>query len=201
VASADELALLRLLTPVAKLYTAKQAVAVASEALEAFGGAGYVEDTGLPCLLRDAQVLAIWEGTTNVLSLDVLRAAAKGDVLAPLAASVSRRLDALTLPELAPSAERVRAAVERLLAYADRGASQGSDYQQAGARALAYGLARTYAGALLLEHAEWSARHEGDRRSATAAERWCAQELAPVIEADAGHRAGSATLVRREPGA
>src|SRR5690606_11820485 len=69
-----EQALLRLVTPIAKLTTAKQAVAVASEALEAFGGAGYIEDTGLPVLLRDAQVLPIWEGTTNVLSLDVLRA-------------------------------------------------------------------------------------------------------------------------------
>ena len=65
-------ALLRLLTPIAKLTTGKQAVAVASETLEAFGGAGYVEDTGLPVLLRDAQVLPIWEGTTNVLSLDAL---------------------------------------------------------------------------------------------------------------------------------
>ena len=57
------------LTPVMKLTTAKQAVSVASEAIEACGGAGYVEDTGLPILLRDSQVLPIWEGTTNVLSL------------------------------------------------------------------------------------------------------------------------------------
>src|SRR5258708_31115637 len=57
-----------------KLTTARQVVAVVSEALEAFGGAGYVEDSGLPLLLRDAQVLPIWEGTTNVLSLDALRA-------------------------------------------------------------------------------------------------------------------------------
>jgi acyl-CoA dehydrogenase len=70
-----EQAALRILTPLAKLFTAKQAVAVASEALEGFGGAGYIEDTGLPSWLRDAQVLPIWEGTTNVLSLDVLRAA------------------------------------------------------------------------------------------------------------------------------
>jgi alkylation response protein AidB-like acyl-CoA dehydrogenase len=66
--------LLRLLTPVMKLTTAKQAVMVLSEVVEALGGAGYVEDTGLPQLLRDAQVLPIWEGTTNVLSLDALRA-------------------------------------------------------------------------------------------------------------------------------
>jgi putative acyl-CoA dehydrogenase len=66
-ASPGERALLRLLTPLSKLLTGKQAVASASEVLESFGGAGYVEDTGLPRLLRDAQVLAIWEGTTNVL--------------------------------------------------------------------------------------------------------------------------------------
>ena len=63
---------MRLLTPIAKLLTAKQAVAVVSECIEAFGGAGYVEDTGLPALLRDTQVLPIWEGTTNVLALDAL---------------------------------------------------------------------------------------------------------------------------------
>jgi acyl-CoA dehydrogenase len=68
----EQAALLRVLTPIAKLLTAKQAVATVSEAIEAFGGAGYVEDTGLPALLRDTQVLPIWEGTTNVLSLDAV---------------------------------------------------------------------------------------------------------------------------------
>uniref|UniRef100_A0A8C4NCG6 Acyl-CoA dehydrogenase/oxidase C-terminal domain-containing protein n=1 Tax=Eptatretus burgeri TaxID=7764 RepID=A0A8C4NCG6_EPTBU len=65
--------LLRLLTPIAKLYTAKQAVRVVSEGLECFGGEGYMEETGIPCLLRDTQVLPIWEGTTNVLALDMVR--------------------------------------------------------------------------------------------------------------------------------
>src|SRR5262249_19529414 len=68
--SDDNALLLRMLTPVMKLTTGKQAVTVASEVLETFGGAGYVEDTGLPVLLRDSQVLPIWEGTTNVLALD-----------------------------------------------------------------------------------------------------------------------------------
>ena len=49
---------------------------------EAFGGAGYIEDTGLPLLLRDAQVYPIWEGTTNVLALDLLRALAKSGAAA-----------------------------------------------------------------------------------------------------------------------
>jgi alkylation response protein AidB-like acyl-CoA dehydrogenase len=77
--SQNESMLLRLLTPLMKLTTARQAVAVTAEALEAFGGAGYVEDTGLPVLLRDAQVLPIWEGTTNVLALDALRALGPDD--------------------------------------------------------------------------------------------------------------------------
>ena len=76
-ATSAEKHLLRILTPIVKLYTAKQVVATASEGLESFGGQGYIEDTGLPGILRDSQVLPIWEGTTNILSLDVLRALQK----------------------------------------------------------------------------------------------------------------------------
>jgi len=76
-ASEMERSVLRLLTPVAKLYTAKQAIKSASEYIEMFGGLGYLEDTGIPVMLRDVQTLSIWEGTTNVLSLDMLRAAEK----------------------------------------------------------------------------------------------------------------------------
>jgi hypothetical protein len=82
VAAPHEAPLLRLLTPLAKLWTGKLAVKICSEALECFGGAGYIEDTGLPQLLRDAQVYSIWEGTTNVLSLDSLRALAGGNLAA-----------------------------------------------------------------------------------------------------------------------
>lgn len=72
----DELVLsqLRLLTPILKLYTAKKNITLSSEVLESFGGVGYIEDSGIPKFYRDAQVLSIWEGTTNVLSLDFLRA-------------------------------------------------------------------------------------------------------------------------------
>ncbi len=85
-----EAALLRLLTPLAKLWTGKLAVKLCSEALECFGGAGYIEDTGLPQLLRDAQVYAIWEGTTNVLSLDSLRALAATTASSALRIAIDR---------------------------------------------------------------------------------------------------------------
>ncbi|HKG95398.1 MAG TPA: acyl-CoA dehydrogenase family protein [Gemmatimonadaceae bacterium] len=196
-ATPAESALLRLLTPVAKLYTAKQAVATASEAVEAFGGAGYVEDTGLPRLLRDAQVLSIWEGTTNVLSLDVLRAIDGTDALGALLADAGRRLDAVRAPVLAHSAARVRAALARVAEHATGSAAPGdTDARQAGARAFAFALARTYAGALLLDHAQWAAEREpDDPRAGIVARRWCAGELAALGAADAGHRAESAELL------
>ncbi len=91
VATDLEKKLLRVLTPVVKLYTAKKSIIVSSEALESFGGAGYVEDTGLPYLLRDAQVFSIWEGTTNVLALDFLKVCEKEDGLATLIEFISNR--------------------------------------------------------------------------------------------------------------
>jgi acyl-CoA dehydrogenase len=70
----DEAAhLLRFLTPIAKAVTGKLAVPCVSEAMELIGGNGYIEESPLPRLLRDAQVLPIWEGTTNILVLDALR--------------------------------------------------------------------------------------------------------------------------------
>jgi acyl-CoA dehydrogenase len=69
----DAARLLRVLTPVVKAVTGKLAVPCASEAMELIGGNGYIEDSPLPRLLRDAQVLPIWEGTTNILVLDALR--------------------------------------------------------------------------------------------------------------------------------
>ena len=65
--------LLRLLTPLNKMYTAKCAVYCASEGIECMGGIGYLETSLMPSIYRDSQVLPVWEGTTNVLSLDVLR--------------------------------------------------------------------------------------------------------------------------------
>jgi len=68
-----ELQLLRLMTAFSKAISAKLSVFCASESMELIGGNAYIEDTILPKLLRDAQVLPIWEGTTNILTLESLR--------------------------------------------------------------------------------------------------------------------------------
>ncbi|MBI3893358.1 MAG: acyl-CoA dehydrogenase family protein [Candidatus Wallbacteria bacterium] len=69
--------LLRILTPLGKLFTGRLAVRCASESVEMLGGNGYVEDRVTSRLYRDAQVLPVWEGTTNILVLDCFRAMAK----------------------------------------------------------------------------------------------------------------------------
>ncbi len=189
-ATESESRLLRFLIPVAKLYTAKQAIAVASEALESFGGAGYVEDTGIPRLLRDAQVLSIWEGTTNILSLDALRAMERSDVLAEWVSNVRRRLSIIKNAGLSSSIEQTLKAVQRIEQYAARSRQAGTDFQQAGARRFAFAIARTEAAALLIEHGS----AEDDRAAITSAQRWCAWELARPLEADAEHRAASVVL-------
>lgn len=189
-ATDSESQLLRFLIPVAKLYTAKQAIAVASEALEAFGGAGYLEDTGIPRLLRDAQVLSIWEGTTNILSLDALRTMERTDAFGEWTSDLRRRLKGIKLAGLSSSTEQTLSAVHSIERYAARARSAGSEFQQTGARGFAYAIARTEAAALLLEHANAQA----DRVAVTSAKRWCTRGLAPLVEADAEHRAGSAAL-------
>ncbi len=68
---------LRVLTPLLKYVLGKNCVRMASEAVEALGGNGYIEDWPMARVLRDAQVLPIWEGTTNILVLDAFRAVKK----------------------------------------------------------------------------------------------------------------------------
>lgn len=71
---AGERALLRIALPASKYYICKRAPAVVAEALECLGGNGYVEDSGLPRLYREAPLNSIWEGAGNITALDVLRA-------------------------------------------------------------------------------------------------------------------------------
>jgi len=178
VAAPHEAALLRLLTPLAKLWTGKLAVKICSEALECFGGAGYIEDTGLPQLLRDAQVYAIWEGTTNVLSLDSLRALA-GDGLGALRQACAGWLDGDADTRATDSIHRTLDAAARWLDHHH----DTRDNLETGARGLAFTLARCAAAALLARQASWSNRH-ADPRPAAALRRFASRGLDRLVTPD-----------------
>ena len=76
-ADPHEAAVKRLLTPIIKYWTCKRAPQHAAEALECLGGAGFVEESDLPRLYRQSPVNGVWEGSGNVICLDVLRAMAR----------------------------------------------------------------------------------------------------------------------------
>lgn len=175
----EEAALLRLLTPIVKLTTAKQAVAVASEVLESFGGAGYIEDTGLPRLLRDAQVLPIWEGTTNVLSLDLLRALAKLGSLEPIAREIHASVQGAD-PALKGPAEAAMRAVDHAQAWLLRTMEGGPHAVEAGARRLAMTLGRALELGYLVREATRSRKH-GDHAKPEAAARRFARNGVDLI--------------------
>ena len=149
-ADAETQAAWRILTPLAKLWTGKLAVRITSECLEACGGAGYIEDTGLPQLLRDAQVYPIWEGTTNVLALDTLRALGNDD-LSPFATWLQRQW-----PQEIPGAADLQAALAAAAQWLLQ-ASRERALLEAGARGMALTLARCAAATLLARQAQAAA--------------------------------------------
>jgi putative acyl-CoA dehydrogenase len=143
-----EAARARILTPAVKYWVCKTAPGLTYEAMECLGGNGYVEESLLPRLYREAPVNAIWEGSGNVMCLDVLRAMKReGDaVLTALAQEVAELPNAgdsvafIRTALQAPDAEaKARAAVERLAVLAAAAAMQASGQ---GESAAAYARSR-----------------------------------------------------------
>ena len=122
----------RLAVAVAKYWVCKRTPAVVGEALECLGGNGYVEESGLPRLYREAPLNSIWEGSGNVNALDVLRALAREPACVAaffaeveLATGADARLDA-AVKDLRPRLERVEEADARRLVEAMALVLQGS---------------------------------------------------------------------------
>ena len=184
-ATDDERALVRLLTPIGKLLTARQAVEVTSESLEAHGGAGYIEDTGLPQLLRDAQVLTIWEGTTNVLALDLYRALEEG--AEPLLNEIQRCHAATHSRGPRGAVTTARLWAMEAEGWRHRARDMGAPSHLGGARRYALAMGRALALALAAEHAQWAHDAEGDDLPMYAARRLAARlpdlGMYPISEA------------------
>jgi putative acyl-CoA dehydrogenase len=132
-----ERAFARLVTAVAKYWICKRQPAFVAEALECLGGNGYVEDSGMPRLYREAPLNGIWEGSGNVTALDVLRALTRSP----------DSIDAYAA-EVAPAVHADRRLAE---AWSEVRAAKPGDEAQA--RWLAERLATVLQGALLVRYA------------------------------------------------
>lgn len=123
----DELAAkcVRILTPLIKFRACRDARRVTGDAMEVRGGVGYIEEWSDPRLVRDAHLGSIWEGTSNIVALDVARAAKREGVLDALARYVRTQLAEAGLPEA--STALLRAAFERAGAALESVAECGRD--------------------------------------------------------------------------
>ncbi len=116
-------------------------------------------------------MLPIWEGTTNVLSLDTLRALGKGGAVEALAAELEAHCQRATDPQLARPVQVARAARDHALAWAAAAMAEPAELE-AGARRLALTLGRALELAYLCAHAQWCLDHDRGPRAAAAARRF-----------------------------
>jgi putative acyl-CoA dehydrogenase len=175
-----ETALLRLAVAAGKFWVCKRTASVVAEALECLGGAGYVEESPLPRYYRESPLNSIWEGSGNVIALDVIRAVERepGSVLA--------LQDELALT--AGADPRLDAAVDELgKRLAGLGADPAADARSA--RSLAGLLARTLQAQLLVRSAT-------DQAGSILADSYLQTRLAspvPAVAADRPALGGQAT--------
>ncbi len=204
----DEAPLLRLAVAASKYWVCKRTATVVAEALECLGGAGYVEESPLPRYFRESPLNSIWEGSGNVIALDVVRAACREPE------SVQALQDELALS--AGADPRLDAAVDDLgRRLAALGADREADAR--GARELAGLLARTLQASLLVRAADSAVGVAGSQGVAGArgvagavdgavgsvaggsavAEAFLASRLAPAGPGTFGTHAGAGSAARR----
>jgi acyl-CoA dehydrogenase len=164
--------LMRLFIPVAKYKTARMSVETTSYAMEILGGNGYVREHTTERLLRDAQVLPIWEGPSNVLALDTLRVLNREDAHEALLPYVQERLDAVEHPLLERLADTVEDEFRGLQNALATLATEDGDYAQYHAKRLADLIFDVVTAALLLAEAQTAIDRDDDGRKALVARRF-----------------------------
>jgi alkylation response protein AidB-like acyl-CoA dehydrogenase len=113
--------LLRFLTPLIKFRACRDNIAVATGAMEARGGNGYIEEWVTARLVRDAQIGVLWEGTSNIIALDLIgRAVGKVGAHRALAQRLSEKLESVADNMPIGHRRRLAAALDRALAFAEQ---------------------------------------------------------------------------------
>ncbi len=173
----------RILVPLAKMRCTRAALSAASTALEVLGGNGYMEDWPMARQLRDAQCHTIWEGTENILCIDVRRAMRGEQAHLALFTRMAEALDAGAGHKvLASTVDTVAAALADARTAATYLEGAPDEIALLQSRRFAELLADASEGALLVEQAAWALDHDGDARKTAVARRFASRHLAtPAI--------------------
>lgn len=182
--------LVRILTPLIKFRACRDARKVTGDAMEVRGGCGYIEEWSDPRLVRDAHLGSIWEGTSNIVALDVMRAIRREDSLTALVAYLQRLLHEAQLD--ATLREQFATTLVRVTALADVAVTKGGEVLARSAASALYHLTTAVAMAWEATQTGSSARmrlarlvlkHRLLPRDPLAVEQNDADELAALLEA------------------
>ncbi|MCH6579757.1 MAG: acyl-CoA dehydrogenase family protein [Nitrospinae bacterium] len=171
--------LIRILTPLAKYRGSEWSVAASDMAVSNLGGYGYIVDFPVERLMRDAKITTIYEGTNNMMVLDIQRSIAKESTLEVLIEDIESHLQAVTNGSLIPfkdlvfqGVESIHSARENILKSEDPDTAQ-----QIEARRFAELLIRVYEAGLMLEEAQYLIDQENDWRKAVMAMKYITDKL------------------------
>lgn len=169
--------LYRLLVPLAKFRCARRGLDLAIQAVEVHGGNGYIENWPVARQFRDAMCHPIWEGTENIICLDVLRSMRKEHAEEALFARIDLALGGSEHPALRQTATQVGRGVDDLreaIAYLEQAPEQ---VRLLNARRLTDYMADVAQAALLVEEAAWELEHKGSARKAVIARYFASRRL------------------------
>jgi Acyl-CoA dehydrogenase, C-terminal domain len=168
---------LRIGAPLIKLRAARLGITAASDAIEAHGGNGYIEQWPVARILRDAQVNTIWEGPDNILCLDVRRGIEKEGADGPLldrlrqATAAASGTDDATVTTVVGAVDHLEEAIAHWRSL-DRVTAEARLFP------LSQFMVDVYAAALLLEQAGWEREHHGGNRKELLARLYVRSHLA-----------------------
>lgn len=158
-ASETEVVLHRLYIALLKKETAEMAIHFAHEAIEMHGGNGYIEDFVTPRLLRDAQVLTVWEGTANILGQELIRLVNK---FSAQQIFINEMVDRLSILEKTDNVFAVEKELERIAEQLQQFSNAESITQQVEAKPLMQKMAYLYESIVALE---WAQKYKGKYES------------------------------------
>jgi acyl-CoA dehydrogenase len=142
-----EAQLFRIINPMTKKWSAEKGVYIVRESMELMGGLGYIEDQVMPKLMRDMMVLPIWEGSGNIIILDMLRALWKSNGLTVLLEEIAN--SANKSPE---NAEFLRNGISELVAFGESLKTLPQDEMEASAKVFFENLTSLYQISLLIDN-------------------------------------------------